>query len=819
MKQSFYIELKLKGCFENVSTGSNFEMSFKFKLFLIFLCLICCSPVFAKDEPPACAVALMPYVGLFLKSDNSELQQAVSVLLEQSEEIGELLLDLNQHPSKNRLLNNHIDKIYKLNPQSAFILTAAVLNASLKDVNKEMIRDTWDEFISSSKASEEVQRAINQTFKRQEINNKNTPHNPYIDSLALRDLFLLLKDPNYQSILVLKDKNENISGYVSYKSGDSKILDYVQLNNAYIFFETYKRVYVFQVQPQNNLSTNVLVFNKKKSDFITNNIYYEYFEELQSYFKSQPEEIDEELVDNILDNLDMITTTKKTSNFLDRLIYRLTKIQDTFNIPPFSIIDNALTRYNATKNDFRILTLLKIAHYLGVDLSILLSDTDLIPHVHIDLSRPPLSDEYIFEVERKIKTELRDVIRESELTLSDLADQSAVPIPSLRSIIAGRAVPKYLVMKNITNVLGLDINEFLIQIVNDVSRDIPPYQLDNNPDQNRAAILERIGNRIKQAVFLAGFDSKAKLRKVLKIQIDELGKYNPQLKILLRASYTTGIKLAVLVGDTSLEDQVDPRLARHTEMPEDYFRKAKSLIIYYIKKRMVELNFSIKDVASLDSELKEKTMRALLNGNRTPGYLLLSQIAKTLNTTLPDLLQNLEEDIEQFDSLDLNIEVPTSNRNNLTDSVLNELNRWRQRMVQAVELTHISPSRLNREFNIKLSTLREGNFQLVTLFTMAHLAGITVSELLGHKDLSKLIDPHRDIKAIKPLSDSQIKRKTYRFSQNITKQMENVYGYPLPLHIRNHISIVYTSPFVPSSRIIQTSEELNIAPVYFFAGL
>ena len=196
-------------------------------------------------------------------------------------------------------------------------------------------------------------------------------------------------------------------------------------------------------------------------------------------------------------------------------------------------------------------------------------------------------------------------------------------------------------------------------------------------------------------------------------------------------------------------------------MPEDYLEKARALIVYYIKKRMVELNFSIKDVASLDSGLKEKTISALLNGNFKPGYLLLLKIAATLNTTLPDLLQNLEEDIEQFDNLDLNIEIPTSNRKNLTKTTLNELNRWRQRIVQALELSHISTYRLKTEFNIELNKLRNRNrnIQLATLFKVAYLADITVSQLLGHTDLSQLIDPHRDIKAIKPLSDSQIKRK------------------------------------------------------------
>ena len=791
----------------------------KFKLFLIFLCLISCSSAFAKDEPSACATSLMPYVGLFLKPNNSELQQAVSVLSEQSEEIGELLVDLNQHPSESDVLNNHVDRIYKLNPQSAFILTAAVLKASLKSVNTEVIKKTWDSFINSSKASEEVQRAINQTFQRQEINNKGTPHNPYIDSLSLRGLLLLVEDPNYQNILVLKDKNGSISGYVLYKSGDSEFLSYVRLNNAYIFFETYKRVYVFQVQPENNLSTNVLVFNKKQSDFIANNIYHEYFEGLQSYFNSSHKEMDEELVDHVLDNLNIITITAKKSNFLDTLIYRLTRVQDVFGILPHSIIDNAITRYNAISNDFQISTLLKIAHYLGVDLSILLSDKDLVPHVQIDQNRPPLSDGYIYEIEENIKIKLRDTIRESDLTLSDLSNQTGIPVPTLKNVLEGLSVPRYLVMKNITDVLGIDIREFLIQITSNTLEEIPQSLYDEDQVQDKGAALKFIGDRIKQAMFLAGFDSKTKLTKALKVDISRLGKSNPQLKILLRASYTTRINLSILVSDVNLEDQIDPSLARQIEMPEDYLEKARALIVYYVKKRMVELNISVRDVASLNSGLKESTIRALLNGNRTSGYLLLSQIAEALKTTLPDLLQNLEEDIEQFDSLDLNIEIPASSRNNITESALNERNRWKQRIIQAVELSRIPPNRLKKEFNIELNKLRNRNIQLVTLFKVAHLAGIAVSKLLGHRDLSQLIDPHRDIQAIRPISDSQIKRKVHRFSQNVTKQMEKVYGDPLPLHIRNHIFVVYNTPFVLSTRIIQLSEELNVDSVHFFIGL
>ena len=481
-------------------------------------------------------------------------------------------------------------------------------------------------------------------------------------------MLLLVEDPHYQSVLVLKNKNESISGYVSYKPGDSKVLDYVQLSNAYIFFETYKRVYVFHVQSVNNLSTNVLVFNKKQSDLIANDIYYEYFEVLQIYFNSSHIEIDEELMDNVLDNLDVIIITAKKSNFLDTLIYRLIRVQDAFGIPPHSIIDNAITRYNATNNDFQISTFLKIAHYLGIDLSILLSDEDLIPHVQIDQNRPPLSDEYIYKIERSIKIKLGDAIRESNLTLSNLSNQTRASLSTFKRILEGSHLPKYATIKNITDFLGIDIKELLIQITNNTSEEMPQslYDADEDQSQEEDTALRFIGDRIKQAMFLAGFDSKTKLRKVLKVHIDELGKSNPQLKLLLRTSYATRINLSALVNDT--------KLVRQAEIPEDYLEKARALIIYYIKKRMVELNFSIKDIASLESGLKKDTIRTVLNERRIPGYLLLSQIAEALKTTLPDLLQNLEKDIEQFDSLDLNIEIPASNRNNITENALREFN-------------------------------------------------------------------------------------------------------------------------------------------------
>ena len=94
------------------------------------------------------------------------------------------------------------------------------------------------------------------------------------------------------------------------------------------------------------------------------------------------------------------------------------------------------------------------------------------------------------------------------------------------------------------------------------------YDADEDQSQEEDTALRFIGDRIKQAMFLAGFDSKTKLRKVLKVHIDELGKSNPQLKLLLRTSYATRINLSALVNDT--------KLVRQAEIPEDYLEKSKS---------------------------------------------------------------------------------------------------------------------------------------------------------------------------------------------------------------------------------------------------
>ena len=95
---------------------------------------------------------------------------------------------------------------------------------------------------------------------------------------------------------------------------------------------------------------------------------------------------------------------------------------------------------------FKTSTLPKIAHDLGVDMRLLLSDEDLIPHIQIDMDRPPLSQAYILDFEASIKTKLRDILEKSGLTLMDLANQTGIPLMSLTRMFSDTN-PMYLELK------------------------------------------------------------------------------------------------------------------------------------------------------------------------------------------------------------------------------------------------------------------------------------------------------------------------------------------------------------------------------------
>ena len=625
----------------------------------------------------------------------------------------------------------------------------------------------------------------------------------------------LLKDPYYQAMLTLRRRQSRVIGFLSYKNGTSVSMgEEVLLRDALIFFETYQRIYVFQVKPSNHLSESVLVFEKKPDQhhLIADGLYREYFPELQAYFDNEPFNINDQILNLILSDLTITSMTEKVSSFFDRLIQRLIDVQMRFDLPFDSAVVIVIQKYqDRQQRDVRIATLLRIADELGIDLSILLSDVDLRPYVNIDSDRHPLSEDYIFAFEQAVRNKLRRAIHRAGLTFEEITRRTGLGVHTVRYATSTRTrwVSKYDSLDKITAVLGKNIKQFLIEVDASVSRRVEREQ---QPIADQPQPFEFIGNRILGAMSLAGVHSKDDIFNTLMVHRNALGQENHSLKLLLRVSRKTGVPLALLVSEDSLEGHVDPQALQEADVTEEEVEKAKQLIIYYIKRRMVELNLSLMGLASLHDQLKETTLRALLSGRRTPRYFLLENITEALRTTLPDLLKDFETDMERFESLDLNIEIPKPRVQSISESVRDEFQRWVDRMVQAMRLTGIPTYILKNTLHIEVEEFnrRPGLF-VRQIFRVAHVAGISEAQLLGHRELSQIIHPHRDRQQIQPISDQNVRRKMRNLRERVEVYRSTSVREDIPWR-----ADIYENPHLPIVQLLQFAEDIQVDALLFF---
>ena len=223
----------------------------------------------------------------------------------------------------------------------------------------------WNGFIneretpSQSYSQEEQQMLLNSLFRRKSPQRNGIFHNPYIDSLVLTDAMGLFTDPHYQTFLSLgTGLRKTTHGILSYKKGVSDFHNgRFLIENAYVFFETPIRIYVFRVPALNHhLSANVLVFEKKPSSqnrFLADSLYRQYFQGLRGYFDTTAVAVDEDMITFLLDHLTINTTAERLSNFVDRLIHRLMDVQSHFRRPSRSTtLDIIIKRYKSNEGPF-----------------------------------------------------------------------------------------------------------------------------------------------------------------------------------------------------------------------------------------------------------------------------------------------------------------------------------------------------------------------------------------------------------------------------------------------------------------------------------
>ena len=243
------------------------------------------------------------------ETQNETLRQAISNLLEEvdisdyANRLSQEGLSLNRIPReffKSRLIHDHFNSIYLLDIISASVLTSAILKSSLSSTHKYLFKESYDEILNGSYASElpanNLMHPMNHLPKLENMMNGSVQINPYIHSLSLRTLYLLLEDPHYSDDLTLQNHDRSIGGWVSYKGGDVRLgadhggltNRYLIMNKAYVFFETSRRLYVFQFSSQYHSTNLVLVFKKRVSRvqnaILSDELYYKHYSKLQSYF-------------------------------------------------------------------------------------------------------------------------------------------------------------------------------------------------------------------------------------------------------------------------------------------------------------------------------------------------------------------------------------------------------------------------------------------------------------------------------------------------------------------------------------------------------
>ena len=189
-----------------------------------------------------------------------------------------------------------------------------------------------------------------------------------------------------------------------------------------------------------------------------------------------------------------------------------------------------------------------------------------------------------------------------------------------------------------------------------------------------------------------------------------------------------------------------------------------------------------------------------------------------LAISVPDLLKDLERDIEQFDQIDRNVEIFTSYSNH--EKIKADLEHLETHIKEVVQL-----SGLPNDTIIKLTGWRaspsmidpNNSTRIATLFKISRLSNIHIAHLAGHHDLSSIINP--DTLEMSKASDQEIQNFLLRLRSHIKRTIENKLGHQLPLSIEREILRLFYSSFVTYYALFNFCYDLEIDLVDFLKGL
>ncbi len=789
------------------------------KLFLKNFLLICCflrPDLSHAQNDTVCAEVLIAHTGLSLSPQNDHLHHVISVLMEDSPIEGRQLIDFAQEPSSYDFINEHFQDVYELETELAFVLTTFILKSSQSIVHNKMLKEEWNHLIHELKESKESSDyIINNFFQKKSL--KQIFHNPYLAALFVRTFLTDLSDPNYNSYFTLQNDQKRLSGLLFYKGGDILIKthspqNHFQLQSVYIFFETSKRLYVFQIQPAHNISSAVLVFHKKtQNQILADSMYNIYLKELNSYFhqtfKTHLKQDEPTMIALLEDQVKMSLVIENKNRFMIQILYRIQEALKNLNITIHPLIRSAIRRSKMSQNDIHLLTLFKIAYTLGINIKLLLTNIDL--KSHIQPYQTPLSQNQISQLKISLSRTLRDLITKSHLNIKEISIKSGVPTSTLQDIFYKYDIPIYSTLNKILQVFNIDPIEFLenISIVEDVPSISQEVPLDPPVEQDVESLRTRIHD-IFESLQNQGFSIRKSIRKVIPSYRANHGlSLNVSLTVLLKIAHALDIKLWQLIGQSDIESLVHANRFKTKQLSNDYIEKAKRLFVYYLKQQMISSDLSVKQLSRAIG-IRHAELKDLLETGTINSYYLFFKLTKALHVDVSSLLKNLENDIEQFEKINFdifeNVKESTIEKETLLKNKVEALTKNRIPQI-------LNTAQLHSKFVKKIIGWQNTpDIFLVTLFKLSVIVGVPISQIVGNEDITSLINPLQ-IKREKVHPDS-IKKFLNRLRRRIKRKMQKAYGNPLPIYIEKSFNRQYQSPFIKYSTLIRTARSLKTTP-------
>ena len=294
--------------------------------------------------------------------------------------------------------------------------------------------------------------------------------------------------------------------------------------------------------------------------------------------------------------------------------------------------------------------------------------------------------------------------------------------------------------------------------------------------------LRSTGQHIVTAMNQRGIRKVDLIRYLTGLQISELGQRNFNFSAVVRGGYATRYPIAnIISGDLHGDKPELPVRVEKDNNWNDHIEKAKRVLIYLIKYEMIERGLTIQELAQ-KSGLYEPTVQNVLE--KRSGDLkiltLLKIVEDGLGIPLADFLagQNstglsFESAIEQFDSLNLDIEVQKHEQD---DIIENHLNHVRNRITETRDV--LIASGLSRS---KVEGLTNSNFKayfiegkwpqdnyirLQILLRIAHIFNLSLLEFLFHEDISSLQPVN-----LERLSNDAVQNALNTLSENIQAEM------------------------------------------------